>query len=493
MIFSKPVLATIIVITLVGGILSFLPIFNKVAKAQGVPVNDFIVEANQKIQTSLSFWQKVAKYWELYLRPALRDVAAKRLMDYITQQTLDWINNGIEPTFVGNWSQLLNDAGNIAFDSINDQLTKNGVDLCAPFVPQIQILLRGSFVQQMPVRCSVDNFKQNINNSMNLIKNGGWVSYTQAFMPEGSPVGLYYIAYDQAMGEIVKQAQAKQNEAVASQGAQGTGKECAKLADGWDEGKISDACKNDEDPSSCAQFLTRNHCASWAPPKTPGILAAQAVDNMIKSDSMWAAGIHNFTSAVINALVSKVFQQGLSALRSSSIDTDQDITPGTDPNAIANFNSVKSEWLQTYDDVIYYYDSSDYPTLQLWKDVQSLAEQGASTCSSTADWQKKYDDVSLIVNGLDAMVNAAKDNKAKIDQIDPGTMSASELSQQVSILNADYEDFKSNYDTLLFDISKAKDTGDMTDIQKSAIAEKDNLTQSLSTAPDCGPTEIPTQ
>jgi len=486
MTFSKPILATIIFITLVGGILSFPPIFDKkVAEATiGVPVNDFITEANQKIQTGLSFWQKVAKYWELYIRPALRDIAAKRLMDYITQQTLDWINNGQEPTFVGNWNQFAKDAGNIAFDSVNSYLETGGVDLCSPFVPQIQIMLQGTFIPSQPISCSIDNFLQNISNSTDMLKRGDWLSYSQVIMPENNPMGLYLISENRIYSEYMSQKEAKVNEAISSSGFLGQ-KTCAKLADGWDEGKISDACKNDEDPSSCAQFLTQNHCVSWDV-KTPGSVAAQAVDTMVKSDSIWAAGIHNFVSAVINALVSKVFQQGLSALRSSSIDTDQDFVIGNDPNATANFNSVKNEWLQTYDDVIYYYNSSDYPTLQLWKDVQSLAEQGASTCSSTADWQKKYDDVSLIVNGLDAMVNAAKDNKAKIDQIDPGTMSASELSQQVSILNADYEDFKSNYDTLLFDISKAKDTGDMTDIQKSAIAEKDNLTQSLSTAPDCG-------
>jgi hypothetical protein len=64
------------------------------------------------------------------------------------------------------------------------------------------------------------------------------------------------------------------------------------------------------------------------------------------------------------------------------------------------------------------------------------------------------------------------------------------FSQKVQEISAKFTSFQNTYQAFLGDIANAKQAGDMTDIEKIAVSEKDNLTQSLTTAPDCGPTEV---
>ncbi len=461
-------------------------VYPKQINAQGVPVNDLPAEGNLGTQTSLGFWQKVQKYWELYVRPALRDMAAKRLTDYITQQTLDWINNGTQPTFVGNWSQLTKDAGNIAFDSVNNYLKTDGVDLCSPFVPQIQIMLQGTFMQSQPISCSIDNFLTNISNSTDMLKRGDWLTYSQAIMPENNPMGLYLISENRIYSEYLSQQTARVNEAVASSGFLGT-KTCTSYGSYGSVDEIQTMCKDSghkNDPICSSNPSVNTACQQWEV-QTPGDVAGKAVANAITSDTLWSANIQNFTSAVINALVSKVFQKGLASLQSSSINTDSDLAQGADPNVIANFNSVSRDWLNTYDDTIYYLNSTDYPTLQTWLDVQSLAQQGISSCSSTTEWQQEYNNVTTIVNVLQNMTNAANEGITNINQVDPAALSSAELSQQITLLSSDFSNFSSTYGILLDEISSAKSSGSMTRTQTVGLQEKNSLTTDLSPAPAC--------
>jgi hypothetical protein len=453
--------------------------------AVGVPVADVPTEEATQEEKVLSIWQKIKKYWELYIRPALRDAAAKKLMDYITQQTLDWINNGKKPTFVGNWNQFARDAFDIAFDSVNERFRENGTDMCSPFAPQVTIYLQAyNRSNYIPPRCTIDRFKENITNSLDIVKNGGWISYQQVFMPSGNLIGLTLLAEDELFAKMEQQEKSKTNEAVSSQGFLSM-KTCA---DAQANEKAEKTCegKTGSEKDVCIRNQLEKTCQNWEV-ETPGSVAASAVDNIVKSDSMWAAGIHNFVSAVVNALVTKIFQKGLSALQSSSVNYDRDVTVDSDPSQISNFNSVKNDYLKTYEDVIYYLDSDDYPALQIWAEVKNLANTGITSCSSTDnEWQKKYEDALSIFEGIQTMVDKAREYKNEIEEIDPSTISPSELSSRLSEITSHYEDFRNNYSSILLDISRAKGTGGTTNVQQTGISEKELLETALSTAPECG-------
>jgi hypothetical protein len=433
---------------------------------------------------------KIQIYWKDYLYPALRDLAAKRLVDYINQQTLDWINNGTEPTFVSNWSQFASDAADIAFDSYNSYLSQYGVDLCSPFVPQLQLMLQSTFVQQQPIRCSIDDFKRNIENSLDLVKNGGWVSYTQAFMPEGNLLGMYVTAESQIIGEAISKRTAAVNEAISSSGFLGQ-KQCA---DPDIQSQAEQFCQDQptaEDVQGCIQLVVKENCTNWEV-VTPGDVAAKAVASFISSDKDFAVNIQNFVSMVITSLINKMITRGLSSLKGSSASSDISYPP--DGGSIAQFNNTKQQISSYYEDVIYYFDSSDYPTLEIWQNVQSLAQQGIGSCVPPDNWQSKYNNVSAIVSGLQTMLDEAQANLDELNAIDMADVSMDEaFSQKVQEISAKFTSFQNTYQAFLGDIANAKQAGDMTDIEKIAISEKDNLTQSLTTAPDCGSTEVPVQ
>jgi hypothetical protein len=441
----------------------------------------------------LYYLNKVYAYMKDHMWPILRDLAAKKITDYITQQTLDYINNGTTPTFVGNWSQFANDAGNIAFDTVNNELTKNGVDLCSPFVPQLQLMLKGTFTQQPQVRCSVDNFKANIQNSLNLVQNGGWVSYTQAFMPDGNLLGMYVSYQDKIIGEAISKKAAKVNEAVSSGGFLGQ-KECSQYKDGTSADSIAQSCASNpipyKDKETCINAVTEESCNSWNI-LTPGDTVGKAVANSITSDTTWGANIQSFTSAIVNALISKLFQKGLSSLKGSSATSDYSSTP--DPSTVSQFNNIKQQMGVYYEDVIYYFNSSGYPTLNIWKDVQSLAQQGTTSCVPPDNWTTKYGQVTSVVDGVQGMLDEAQANLDDLNSIDPASLSAADLAQKVQDATDKYNSFQTIYQSLVSDVEQAKQIGDMTDNEKLAIAEKNNLTQSLSTAPNCGSTEVPAQ
>ena len=443
-----------------------------------IPVIDYVKSIFDQI------WKAIQVAWNYIntsVSPALRDLAAKKITDYITQQTLDWINNGTQPTFVGNWSQFANDAGNIAFNSVNDYLKTSGVDLCSPFVPQVQILLKGTYMSpQLPVSCSVDNFKQNISNSLNLVKNGGWISYTEAFMPDGNLIGTYISAENSFIGQAVTQKAARINEAISSSGFLGQ-KTCAKYDGGYTADSISQECGGDK---QCIEYATEQWCSSWDI-KTPGDVAGKAVANAITSDTQWGANIQYFTSAIVNALISKIFKTGLSSLQGSSITPGSDYNPTQDPNAVANFNQVTSGPSSGYQDAIYYFNSSDYPTLQVWKDVQSLAQEGTTSCTPPDDWITEYNNVTAVVNGIQTMVDEAQANLDQINGIDPATASTTDLGQAAIDIANKYQTFTNTYGSLLGDIVSAKQDGNMTQTQTLGLQEKDSLTTDLASAPAC--------
>ena len=115
-------------------------------------------------------WTVVKENYKEILK-ALRDAVVKRLLDMITADVIDAINNGGKPQFVQDWKGYLRKAGDVALDTFNNYLQTSGVNLCAPFAPQLQIQLINMYkyynlrYSQMPVMCSFDNFKRNLENT----------------------------------------------------------------------------------------------------------------------------------------------------------------------------------------------------------------------------------------------------------------------------------------------------------------------------------------
>lgn len=298
---------------------------------------------------------KIEAKWAL----AMRDIIAKRIMDYIVDQTVKWIQGGGKPKFIGNWNGFLKDVGDIAFDSVAKDLGL--ANLCSPFGLQLKLAFLPVEKFSQRINCSLDQFVKNIQNFYVDFSVGGWEGYLVSLEPNNNLYGAMILANDEAVKRVIEQKQAAGQEAVASKGFFGA-KKCkagSNLSGMIDEGiqhtDLDNQCiidnqqclksaeKLPEYEEQCTKVY--NSCIAGAKNSfaksagvvsdgsggyceskdlinvTPGSIAGEAVADAITSDSKWAASIQSWTSALVNAVINRFIQKGLADMTSSETAT----------------------------------------------------------------------------------------------------------------------------------------------------------------------------
>ena len=132
----------------------------------------------------------------------MRDIIAKRIMDYIVDQTVQWIQGGGEPKFVTNWDSFMKDAGDIAFDSVIREIGAAG--LCSPFGLQVKLALLPVQKFSTQISCTLDNVVKNINIFYVDFSVGGWDGYLLSLEPQNNFYGAMLLANDKLVTEIKK-------------------------------------------------------------------------------------------------------------------------------------------------------------------------------------------------------------------------------------------------------------------------------------------------
>ena len=142
-------------------------------------------------------WEKVYDYLLDKLWPALRDMVAKRIMDYIVNETVKWIQGGGKPKFIGNWEGFVKDVGDIAFDSV---MKETGLaKLCTPFGLNIMIGLLPVEDFSQRITCTLDKVVSNIQNFYVDFSVGGWRGYNLLWRPENNYYGVAINIADEVM------------------------------------------------------------------------------------------------------------------------------------------------------------------------------------------------------------------------------------------------------------------------------------------------------
>ncbi len=258
----------------------------------------------------------------------LRDQIVKRIVDDMTNQIVNSIQNGGTPLFVTDWKQYLGKSGDIAFDTVNNYLKTQGVNLCAPIAPQLQLTFASEFAQNnlgLPVQCRYQDFQANLKNTQDFIQKGGWLSFNQLFYPEnnyfGMSIGLqnaYYQTQQQDQQARTAEAQSSNgflNVSVCTQwqspldgspipGPDDTAFLAAGAQVDAETGSTND-WKSMED-TYCTQHQT----------VTPGEVAAQAATKGVLSNFDYAENVQSVISALVNVLVGKVFNAAKGGLAS---------------------------------------------------------------------------------------------------------------------------------------------------------------------------------
>ena len=258
-------------------------IFPKKTEA-GIPVFDSANLGGKLTDIS----EKIARWVKEDLVKSLRDVIAKRIIDYIVDQTIVWIQGGGQPKFVTDWDGFLKDAANIAFDQVIKDVGL--AQLCSPFKLQVQISLLPVQQFQQRIDCTLDDVVKNIEDFYNDFEKGGWIAYNETWQPQGNYYGEMLMIYDEMITRGALAKEAAEKEALAGKGFL----------------SVKKCLEQDEEGTCIKEEIV-----------TPGDTVGVAVASAITSDTQWAANIQSWTAALINAVINRVIKEGVGVMKGS--------------------------------------------------------------------------------------------------------------------------------------------------------------------------------
>ena len=272
-----------LIIFLTVSVFTSILIFPKKTEA-GIPVFDSANLGGKLTDIS----EKIARWVKEDLVKSLRDVIAKRIIDYIVDQTIVWIQGGGQPKFVTDWDGFLKDAANIAFDQVIKDVGL--AQLCSPFKLQVQISLLPVQQFQQRIDCTLDDVVKNIEDFYNDFEKGGWIAYNETWQPQGNYYGEMLMIHDEMITRGALAKEAAQNEALAGKGFL----------------SVKKCLEQDEEGTCIKEEIV-----------TPGDTVGVAVASAITSDTQWAANIQSWTAALINAVINRVIKEGVGVMKGS--------------------------------------------------------------------------------------------------------------------------------------------------------------------------------
>lgn len=238
-------------------------------------------------------------FYEFYFKLAVQALKRK-LLDMVVDQITSWIQGGGKPKFVSDWSGFLKDAADQAAGAYLNSLTEG--QFCSAINKQTVLntipVARFSGPQNT---CSLSLQGRNWQNFFTDFTNGGWTSWIQLnTQPQNNIFGQYALTYDNYMMQRTAAQQAALAEAQAGRGFLSVSK-CIQ----YEEDEFGNPTSN------CirSQIVT--------PGAVVGDLASKAVgsdiDFIVNTEDLAA-----YVSAITNAVLNRLFSEGLTALRSSS-------------------------------------------------------------------------------------------------------------------------------------------------------------------------------
>jgi len=143
----------------------------------------------------------------------------KRLLDRITDDTVQWINNGAKgkPRFIDNFDDVLKESAN---EALGDTARELGLGkLCDEQLSlKLQLNLQKPATKKFrqEASCTLDKIVKNIDAFSKDFRNGGFIGYTETMSPNNNRFGIEILALDNV---ILRQTQEDQkSQMLASSG-----------------------------------------------------------------------------------------------------------------------------------------------------------------------------------------------------------------------------------------------------------------------------------
>ncbi|PIR37278.1 MAG: hypothetical protein COV34_03595 [Candidatus Zambryskibacteria bacterium CG10_big_fil_rev_8_21_14_0_10_42_12] len=318
----------------------------------------YIVPKPKPTDAFFASWGLIIKEYGL---DGVAKFIAKRMLQMITRDTVNWINGGFQggPGFVTNPERFALQISDATFNDFLDHASHCYTDpttgervcepledlLCSPFRVNIQLALRSSYIGDVQYRCDLQDVVGNLQDFYDDFDNGGWAGwFTITQNRANMPFGAFWEAQNELDARI------------------GTRQSTWQKKQDWGDGFLSwDVCsatrtRIDYDPVTLQEIRTEekvspNECPPYAlETGTPGsIIQNQLVDvfgsNVAELEV--ADEINEIIGALLNQFTLKLFNsaQGLFGLKNkiddnpgrviSQVNLDSVLEP-EDP-ALANY------------------------------------------------------------------------------------------------------------------------------------------------------------
>lgn len=331
-----------------------------------------------------TWWNAIMKFYSSYkstfetIKDILVQTFAKKALDYITNETIKWIQGGGDPAFVTDFQGF---AKGLADDALGETLNKIvGTNLCSNWGPLISISLARIPTFGSKSRCTFSQIGTSYENFMNDFNQGGWRGWIKLTEDANNPYTIYLNALD----ERTKLASAKQlaGEQKVQSGAGFLGAEvcvemetCADdvtrqscigcdqcLADNDNSFICQDFCDECDtqyfktgsfEESACmtetgewkkADIPEGSNCKKWES-KTPGTLMADMLGKSVGGNTSWLTGKEKWTSyvaAILDALINRIITEGVLAVTKENSDDASGGSAGFPAPPVLEFDTTPS-------------------------------------------------------------------------------------------------------------------------------------------------------
>jgi hypothetical protein len=426
-------------------------VFKETKKAEA-----FVVECpscSKWVKDVAQFAKDIARWAKEDMMESMRDVVAKKLIDYIVDQTVTWIQGGGSPKFVTNWNGFLKDAANIAFNEVVSDV--DAAWLCAPFGPLVKLSLQPAPKFSQQLNCTLDDVVANIEDFYKDFKNGGWIAYEYAWQPNNNYYGTMLMAYNKLSQKTAEQTEAAKNEALAGQGytsvkrCKGGGFSYLQLEtmEGMAQGSTGNLVKDSNG----------NYCLpDDLETITQGSTVAAVTNKAMVSDIDWTASIKSWTSALFNAAINRVIKEGVGLMKNSSSGGGTSYYPAEYQSQANQFNAELQQQQQNQSQISdvneilnewQYINNDKVKSLSYAEQIQTIFETIRSrNCSPTVsdiEMQLIQSDINRLTTEIASSSVEISEAANLISEItNAQTIRETTLSQQ------DYQAFINKYDTL---------------------------------------------
>ena len=259
-------------------------------------------------------WQKV-----------MRDVIAKRIIDYTVDETVKWVQGGGDPKFISDWDGFMRQAGELAFDSVIKEAELS--DICEPFAVQLRVaLIPETRFNRERVDCTISDIVANVQDFYDNFQNGGWLAYGESIKPENNLYMQLVMFDDEIMSRTAFNEDQRRQQAAAGQGFLSV-----SVCTEDDAQQLYADCisGNGGSPEECSAYAQQAKSCTKEEVQTPGTIVGKVLGESVTSDTQWAANIESWTSALVNAAINRLTREGVAAMTGSSSGASADYDPAS--------------------------------------------------------------------------------------------------------------------------------------------------------------------